>query len=73
MYAWLVARPTQQLRSSEMERRSALAAARLIFAILTVAAIVTQLADLAGNGTLNPVSYFTIDSNLIAAIPQTAD
>ena len=52
-----------------MDRRLGLAIARLAFAALTAAAIVTQLLDLAGKGVLNPVnyfSYFTIDSNLIA-------
>ena len=47
---------------------------RIFFALLTVAAIVTQLADLAGKGVLNPVSYFsyfTIDSNLIAVAVLT--
>ena len=42
---------------------------RLLFAILALVAIAVQLADLAGKGTLNPVSYFsyfTIESNLIA-------
>ena len=46
-----------------------LAIARVAFAALTAAAIITQLLDLAGKGVLNPVnyfSYFTIDSNLIA-------
>lgn len=53
-----------------MERRVALAAGRLFFAALTLAAIVTQLLDLSGKGVLDPVnyfSYFTIDSNLLAA------
>ena len=52
-----------------MERRMVLAIARVLFALLTIAAIVIQLADLAGKGVLNPISYFsyfTIDSNLIA-------
>jgi len=52
-----------------VDRRLGLALARLAFAALTAAAIVTQLLDLAGKGVLNPVnyfSYFTIDSNLIA-------
>ena len=52
-----------------MNRRSAVAAFRVLFAGLTVVAIVVQLASLAAKGTLNPVnyfSYFTIDSNLIA-------
>lgn len=52
-----------------MNRASVVAACRVIFAGLTVVAIVVQLASLAGKGTLNPVnyfSYFTIDSNLIA-------
>lgn len=53
-----------------MDRRVVHALARVFFAGLTLAAILTQLADLAFAGTLNPVSYFsyfTIDSNLIAA------
>ena len=53
-----------------MDRRLVHALARVFFAALTLAAIVTQLADLAAAGTLNPVSYFsyfTIDSNVIAA------
>jgi hypothetical protein len=52
-----------------VNRRSAVAAFRVLFAGLTVVAIVVQLASLAAKGTLNPVnyfSYFTIDSNLIA-------
>jgi hypothetical protein len=52
-----------------MDRRTALATGRLAFALLTIAAIVTQLLDLSGKGILDPVhyfSYFTIDSNLIA-------
>lgn len=42
---------------------------RLGFGLLTVAAIVTQLVTLSQAGTLDPVhylTYFTIDSNLIA-------
>ena len=53
-----------------MDRRLIHALARAFFAALTLAAILTQLADLAAAGTLNLVSYFsyfTIDSNLIAA------
>ena len=53
-----------------MDRRLVHALARVFFAALTLAAILTQLTDLAAAGTLNPVSYFsyfTIDSNLIAA------
>jgi hypothetical protein len=51
-----------------MTSRSALALYRLVFSLLALAAIVVQLADLAGKGVLNPVnyfSYFTIQSNLI--------
>ncbi len=58
------------VRVSSVARRTAVPIYRLGFAILTLAAIGTQLVSLAGNGTLNPVnyfSYFTIDSNLIAA------
>jgi len=43
---------------------------RAFFAIVALVAIAVQLTDLAGKGVLNPVSYFsyfTIDSNLIAA------
>lgn len=53
-----------------MDRPVVHALARVFFASLTLAAILTQLADLAAAGTLNPISYFsyfTIDSNLIAA------
>ncbi len=52
-----------------MNRAAALALARVFFAGLVLVAIIVQLTDLAGKGTLNPVnyfSYFTIDSNLIA-------
>jgi hypothetical protein len=52
-----------------MDRRSALRVGRVAFALLDVVAIAVQLLDLAGRGTLNPVSYFsyfTIESNLIA-------
>lgn len=51
-----------------MTSRSALALYRLLFSLLALAAVVVQLADLAGKGVLNPVnyfSYFTIESNLI--------
>ena len=53
-----------------MERRAAIATYRAGFGVLTFAAIATQLVDLSGKGTLNLVSYFsyfTIQSNLIAA------
>jgi hypothetical protein len=46
------------------------AVCRAFFAGVAVVAIAVQLSDLAGKGVLNPVnyfSYFTIDSNLIAA------
>jgi hypothetical protein len=46
------------------------AVCRAFFAALALVAIAVQLTDLAGKGVLNPVnyfSYFTIDSNLIAA------
>jgi hypothetical protein len=52
-----------------VNRATAVAACRTLFAGLTVVAIATQLISLAAKGTLNPVnyfSYFTIDSNLIA-------
>ena len=53
----------------DMEKRRALALLRVAFAVLAVAAILTQMLDLAGKGVLDPVnffSYFTIQSNLIA-------
>lgn len=52
-----------------MDRRSLISTYRLAFAVLTVAAIVTQATDLWAKGTLVPsnfLSYFTIQSNLIA-------
>ena len=52
-----------------MDRRLALALFRLVFAALTVVAIVYQFVQLADAGTLVPLnffSYFTIQSNLIA-------
>jgi hypothetical protein len=53
-----------------VSRNAVIAACRAFVAGLAVVAIVVQLVSLAGKGTLNPVnyfSYFTIDSNLIAA------
>jgi hypothetical protein len=53
-----------------VSRNAVIAACRALVAGLAVVAIVVQLVSLAGKGTLNPVnyfSYFTIDSNLIAA------
>ena len=47
-----------------------MAVCRAFFAAVALIAIAVQLTDLAGKGVLNPVSYFsyfTIDSNLIAA------
>lgn len=52
-----------------MDKRQALALLRVGFAALAAVAILVQMLDLAGKGTLNPVnffSYFTIESNLIA-------
>lgn len=52
-----------------MDRRALIALYRAAFGILTIAAIATQLLDLAGRGVLDALhyfSYFTIDSNLIA-------
>lgn len=52
-----------------MDRRRLLAIARLGLAALTLAAIVSQLAESAGLGVLDPVnffSYFTIQSNLLS-------
>ena len=54
-----------------MDRRAAIASYRLGFGGLTIAAIATQLIDLAGKGSLNPVSYFsyfTIEANLISTV-----
>jgi hypothetical protein len=54
-----------------MDKRQALALVRVGFAILAVVAILVQMLDLAGKGTLNPVNffgYFTIQSNLIAVV-----
>ncbi len=54
-----------------MDRRRLLVAYRLGFALLTVAAIAYQFAELAAAGTLVPLnflSYFTIQSNLIAVV-----
>ncbi len=53
-----------------MDRRLALALFRLALAGITLLAVGYQLADLADKGTLVPLnffSYFTIQSNLIAA------
>jgi hypothetical protein len=53
-----------------MSRRAVISAYRVFFALLVLAAIATQLADLAARGVLDPLhyfSYFTIQSNLIAA------
>jgi len=52
-----------------MDRRMIVAIYRIVFAALTIVAIVAQFQDLAARGILNPVnflSYFTIQSNLIA-------
>jgi hypothetical protein len=52
-----------------MDRRMVLAVYRLGFAGLTLTAILVQAGDLAGRGVLVPanfLSYFTIQSNLIA-------
>lgn len=57
------------LESGAMDRRSLISTYRLGFGVLTVAAIVTQATDLWAKGTLVPsnfLSYFTIQSNLIA-------
>jgi hypothetical protein len=54
-----------------VERRTVIAGYRAFFGALGVAAIVAQLADLAGRGVLNPVnffSYFTILSNSFAVV-----
>jgi hypothetical protein len=52
-----------------MSRTNAVALYRAFFGLLTLAAIGTQLTDLASKGVLDPLhyfSYFTIDSNLLA-------
>ena len=52
-----------------MDRQLLLVAYRVAFAVLTLVAIAVQAADLAGRGVLVPanfLSYFTIQSNLIA-------
>lgn len=54
-----------------VELRTVIAGYRAFFAVLGVAAIATQLLDLANKGVLNPVnffSYFTILSNTLAVI-----
>ena len=54
-----------------MDRRLVIAGYRLAFGAVTLAAIVGQLVDLAIQGTLNPVnffSYFTILSNSFGAL-----
>ena len=53
-----------------MTRANGIAAYRVFFGLLVLSAIGTQLADLSSRGTLDPLhyfSYFTIDSNLLAA------
>lgn len=50
-----------------MATRSTVAAVRLGFAILTIVAIIVQAASNAGFDPVNYFSYFTIESNLIAA------
>lgn len=52
-----------------MSRSQAIALFRAAFGVVILAAIGTQLSDLAGKGVLDPLhyfSYFTIQSNLIA-------
>jgi hypothetical protein len=53
-----------------MSRATGIASYRAFFGLLVLAAIGTQLADLSSKGVLDPLhyfSYFTIDSNLLAA------
>ena len=53
-----------------MSRAAGIAAYRAFFGLLVLAAIGTQLVDLSSRGVLDPLhylSYFTIDSNLLAA------
>lgn len=53
-----------------MTRANGIAAYRAFFGLLTLAAVATQLVDIASRGVLDPLhyfSYFTIESNLFAA------
>ena len=53
-----------------MNRATAIAGYRLVFGLLGLAAVATQFLDLASRGVLDPLhffSYFTIESNLLAA------
>ena len=55
---------------ARMTRTNVIAGYRALFGLLVLTAIGTQLADLASRGVLDPLhyfSYFTIDSNLLAA------
>jgi hypothetical protein len=66
----IVDRASALLWSDAMSRENGIAAYRAFFGLLVVVAIGTQLADLSGKGVLDPLpyfSYFTIDSNLLAA------
>ncbi len=53
-----------------MGRPNAIAVYRVLFALLTIAAVSAQFVDIAQRGVLDPLhffSYFTIESNLLAA------
>ena len=53
-----------------MTRDIGIAAYRLVFGLLGLAAVATQFVDLSNRGVLDPLhffSYFTIESNLLAA------
>lgn len=54
-----------------MTRATGIAAYRAFFGLLTLAAVAMQLVDIASRGVLDPLhyfSYFTIESNLLAAV-----
>lgn len=55
---------------ARVTRTNVISAYRAVFGLLVLAAIGTQLVDLSSRGVLDPLhyfSYFTIDSNLLAA------
>src|SRR5438132_243236 len=55
----------------EMSRATGIAGYRLVFGLLAIAAVATQFTDLLSRSLLDPLhffSYFTIESNLLAAV-----
>lgn len=57
-------------RPRQVTRTNGIAAYRLVFGLLGLAAVATQFGDLLSRGVLDPLhffSYFTIESNLLAA------